>query len=299
MVIVMTNTEIEVFLTIVSKGSISKAAEALYVTQPALSRRLKALEDELGYKLFVREKGRRGLMLTPEGETFAALAEKWQDLLHEMQCVKTNTKNTVLKIGSVDFFNTYVMPLICQKYLHEIHNTDLVIMTVHDWDAYSYITGNKADIAFVNSTEYSKKVATKPVFSERMVLLASGPMILPDIVHPSDLDPSQEVKMIWETNFMQWHDYWFGASTQPRVTVNKMSLVEYFMGEGEKWCIMPASASFALSNSRGFTVHELAEAPPDLVCYCLSTGGKKHPAAAKFVEFMHNYLENVDYVNLI
>ena len=44
----MTEREIEAFLTIVRTGSISAAAEVLYVTQPALSRRIRALEQELG-----------------------------------------------------------------------------------------------------------------------------------------------------------------------------------------------------------------------------------------------------------
>lgn len=57
----MTEREIEAFLTIVRTGSISAAAEVLYVTQPALSRRIRALEQELGYQLFIRKKGLRNV----------------------------------------------------------------------------------------------------------------------------------------------------------------------------------------------------------------------------------------------
>ncbi len=42
------------FLTVVREESITKAAEALHITQPTLSRRLAQLEEELGVKLFVR-----------------------------------------------------------------------------------------------------------------------------------------------------------------------------------------------------------------------------------------------------
>ena len=52
----MTFLEIEAFLKITETGSFSAAAEALYVTQPALGRRIRAMEEELGYPLFVREK---------------------------------------------------------------------------------------------------------------------------------------------------------------------------------------------------------------------------------------------------
>ena len=49
-------------------GSLSKAAEALYMNQPNLSRAIKELEASLGITLFVRSA--RGMVPTPEGEEF-------------------------------------------------------------------------------------------------------------------------------------------------------------------------------------------------------------------------------------
>ena len=76
----MTQLEIEAFLNIVKYGSITKAAEVLYISQPALSRRIKSLENELQYELFIRQKGIRNVILTPQGEAFIPIAEKWQQL---------------------------------------------------------------------------------------------------------------------------------------------------------------------------------------------------------------------------
>ena len=53
------------FLAVVREGTICGAARSVYMTQPALTRQMKALEDELGTKLFHR--GRRGIVLTEEG----------------------------------------------------------------------------------------------------------------------------------------------------------------------------------------------------------------------------------------
>lgn len=61
----LTQLEIEAFLNIVKYGSITKAAEVLYISQPALSRRIKSLENELQYELFIRQKGIRNIILTP------------------------------------------------------------------------------------------------------------------------------------------------------------------------------------------------------------------------------------------
>ena len=60
----MTYTEIECFLAICRYKTGSRAAEALYITQPSLSTRLKTLEKELGGQLFYRKKGSREMTLT-------------------------------------------------------------------------------------------------------------------------------------------------------------------------------------------------------------------------------------------
>ena len=61
------------FLQIVQAGSVSRAADRLDVGQPALSRELRELEEELGQPLLVRHA--RGVELTPAGEAFKRRAE--------------------------------------------------------------------------------------------------------------------------------------------------------------------------------------------------------------------------------
>ena len=50
----MTYGDMEAFLSILRNGSITAAADALFITQPALSRKLKSLEQELGVRLWRR-----------------------------------------------------------------------------------------------------------------------------------------------------------------------------------------------------------------------------------------------------
>ena len=55
----MTNLDIETFWAVVQHGTMTAAAEALYITQPTLSMRIRALEERVGTPLFVRGKGLR------------------------------------------------------------------------------------------------------------------------------------------------------------------------------------------------------------------------------------------------
>lgn len=67
------------FLAVVQKESITAASESLYLTQPTLSRQIRALEEELGTSLFVR--GNRKIILTEEGRRFRKRAEEILDLI--------------------------------------------------------------------------------------------------------------------------------------------------------------------------------------------------------------------------
>lgn len=64
--------QVHIFTVVAQEGSISRAAEQLYLTQPAVSQHLKTLEAGLGVKLLQR--GRRGVALNEAGEVFLSYA---------------------------------------------------------------------------------------------------------------------------------------------------------------------------------------------------------------------------------
>jgi DNA-binding transcriptional LysR family regulator len=70
-------------LTLAEQGSVSRAAKQLRLSQPALSRRLLRLEEELGVSLFLRSA--RGLRLTAAGERVRAIAERMQGMAQELR----------------------------------------------------------------------------------------------------------------------------------------------------------------------------------------------------------------------
>jgi DNA-binding transcriptional LysR family regulator len=60
--------QVRYFVAVAEEGHVSRAASALRVAQPAVSRQIRLLEDELGAALFVRTA--RGMRLTPPGAVF-------------------------------------------------------------------------------------------------------------------------------------------------------------------------------------------------------------------------------------
>ena len=67
---------LKMFLSVQRTGSLTAAANSLYMTQPSLGRRISCLEKELGVPLFHRGKGQAQVKLTPEGEAFSDIARR-------------------------------------------------------------------------------------------------------------------------------------------------------------------------------------------------------------------------------
>lgn len=79
----MNQGEIDAFLAIVEQGTLSGAAETLYLTQSALSSRLELLEKETGARLVRRRKGIRRIELTEAGKRMVPVARKWKPPIQE------------------------------------------------------------------------------------------------------------------------------------------------------------------------------------------------------------------------
>lgn len=96
---------LEDFLAIAGEGGFSRAAERRLVTQSALSRRIRALEDWLGTPLF--ERGSHTLTLTPAGETFRPVAE---DVLRRVRAGRDETLEVArLKAETIVFAATHAL----------------------------------------------------------------------------------------------------------------------------------------------------------------------------------------------
>lgn len=107
------------FLTVVNEESITKASNALHITQPTLSRQLSQLEDEIGVKLF--ERGSRKITLTNEGLLLRRRAEEILQLVSKTEKEMTEQEEFVdgeISIGCGELASVQILAEIIKSF-HE------------------------------------------------------------------------------------------------------------------------------------------------------------------------------------
>ena len=298
----MTHQEIEVFLAAVRTGSLSGAAQTLYITQPAVSRHIQALEQELGCVLLVRKRGRRRLELTEQGQDFVQVAEKWRQVWQEARDVARRDRSRILQVGSVGSVSTYLLPAVFRTFLEENPACALTFHNCHSWEAYQYMAEGTLDIALISDDMFYPQVETIPAYREPMVLAAGNAFGLPPRVHPSMLDPSRELRLPWNPEFALWHSFWFSGGAQPRAVLDQMSLLEYiFSGQGS-WAGSGAAGPMYLARAQarpgGIRILELEEGPPEERIFCLLGPRRKPELTGAFLSCLRRELERLPHVQV-
>ena len=118
----MNTKNLDTFITLTKYNSINAAADALFISSPALQQQINRLESEIGFKLF--ERGAAGIRLTPAGETFLdgviKLRSDTESLL--ARCRETDSLNKSLRVGAILGLQPDLFPRVSgpfyQKYPH-------------------------------------------------------------------------------------------------------------------------------------------------------------------------------------
>lgn len=265
----MTYQDIETFLTIAGSSSLSQAAETLYITQPALSHRLSALEKELGTNLIVRQKGVRNIELTDAGVRFLPIAEKWRQLWQETKEIDYKTPMTPLRISNVDSLNIYFMPQVYTRFIKRHQDCKLDISTFRSNAAYRAVEKQDIDLALVTNPHFFKKVHTRPLFHETMKFICKKNASYGAVVSPDDLRAEREIFVPWSSPFLMWHDYWFGNVEEKRIALDNMSLFEQFLHLEDAWAIVPSTIAYTLEKKPHFRTCEITNGPEARTCYAI------------------------------
>lgn len=141
----------KIFYTVAICGSISKAAEVLFISQPAITFQIKKLEEELSVSLFTRTK--HGVILTDEGNVLFEHVKKGLEIIENGENALSNLKNLesgIIRIGaSTTVCRHVVMPYL--EIFHEMYpKIDIQIVNNLTNNLLKELRNGNLDVLFLN-----------------------------------------------------------------------------------------------------------------------------------------------------
>ena len=149
----MVNLELyRVFYTVAKCGSLTRAAEELYISQPAVSQAIKQLETQLGGQLFNRT--HKGMELSETGgKQIFATVEKALKLFDEAEKKYSELKDTatgIVRICASDTVSTHFLLPYIKEYHEKYPNVNLILQNGTSNETIELLKNGKGDIGFVN-----------------------------------------------------------------------------------------------------------------------------------------------------
>ena len=286
----MTTNELEAFLEIIKYGSISAASDSLFISQPALTRRIQSLEAELGYSLFKRKKGQKKIELTPQGNDFISVALKLKDLWQEAKDIRESDSSDIFRLTAINSVGSYILPEVFRSISDKREGIRINFRHCHSFEAYDYVADGIADIALISDERYYPNLETIPLFKEPVFLLVNASHAYPDEVSPELLDPANEIFLPWNPEFQSWHDYWFGSIARYHTYIDQMSLLEYFLSGRDTWAVVPFSVADTIGRLPYVSVCRLTSPPPERIIYYVKKVNKEIQFEQLFLGILRDLL---------
>lgn len=167
------NFRLKVFRTVARHLSFRRAAEHLFLTQPAVTLQIKALEEELGVRLFDRAGGRvslthHGRMLLPHAEKMAAVA-----LEAETQAAAGKGELAGdLALGVSTTIAQYVLPRIIGAFLEENPRVRLRLRSGNTEEVVRELVAGRVAIGLIEGPARHDEVRAEPFLEDELVLVA-------------------------------------------------------------------------------------------------------------------------------
>jgi len=165
----------EVFLKVAQNLSFSKAANELYISQPAVTRHIKELENKYNTPLFER-KGNK-IYLTQSGNLLYQELKNIKTLYDELD-YKIGSLNNMykgkLKIGASTTISQYVLPKLVASFIKKYPQIEITVMNGNSDEIEKKLQQKEIDIALVENEHSQQNIKYIPFTYDKLIAVTSG-----------------------------------------------------------------------------------------------------------------------------
>ena len=217
----MTLRHLKIFVIVCQEGSITKAAEKMYIAQPSISLAIKELEQHYDAPLF--ERLSRKLYITPFGKTVYDYALRILNLYDEMdKNFNTFQSQKTIRVGCGTAIGSFYMPQLVSEFC-TTHPDSQIYVTVNNASVIeSMVTENSLDFAMMEGTTHPHNLTQSLLQYNRIIAICnkSHPLSSRPLVTASDLagehlllreknsPPRQAVDSFFYNNNMTITPFW-------------------------------------------------------------------------------------------
>lgn len=227
--------KIEAFITIVETGSITNAAEKLYLSQSTVSDRLAALEKDLNTQLIRRERGNKQLELTKKGIEFLDFAARYLDLNKDIEEWKGTRILSQLKVGAPQSINSYLFRDFYKHYLE--HDPHLNVSSHWNRTVYDMVYSFEMDIGIVSRPYQSKQVTTKSLLEEPLLVIYDERFSHYEKL--SELQKSELIHIGWGPAYESWYKKNWDENEPAKINLDSPELLMEYLLSKNAWAIVP------------------------------------------------------------
>ena len=236
----------EAFVKVMETGSISLAADQLFITQPAVTKRIHSLEEYFGVKLF--ESAGRGVQATHASHSLLPKVKSWLNELGDIHNTLSHEQGQVqgkLKIGTSHHIGLHHLPSHLSSYVQQFPEVTLDVHFVDSEQAHEQVLAGDLELAFLTlPPQLDERLKYVTIWNDPLVFAASPfhplaqkqNLSLEDLIqYPSLLPASQTyTSQITLAEFEK-------QGVKPKITMsnNPLESIRMLVSIGLGWSVLP------------------------------------------------------------
>lgn len=285
----------KVFCTVATRESFSKAAQDMYMTQPAVSQAIMQLERELDTRLFTRTS--KGVFLTNEGRLLFEYANSAMNLIHVGEEKMLELKNLTtgeLKIGVGDTISRYFLLPYLEEFHNRYPNIKFKIVNGTTLEICALIKAGGVDIGICNFPLEDPALELRPCIDVQDIFVC-GEKYKGILSGPVSLDTVAKLPLIFlesKSNSRKYVEDYMGSKgvrISPDFELGSHHLLLEFakinLGVA---CVTKEFSQEYLDKGQLHEVQLMEDIPKRSIGVCFLKSVSLSPASTKFVEIIEN-----------
>ncbi|WP_110111731.1 LysR family transcriptional regulator [Bacillus sp. CGMCC 1.16541] len=234
--------ECKMLVVLAQELNMRKAAERLFVSQPALSQRLQTIEKAWDTQIFIRSQ--KGLSLTPAGEKIVQFSkevvEKEEKVREDLHSLDTEVYGT-LKLAVASIIGQHWLPVVLKRFIDRYPHAKISLVTGWSSEMLHYIYEDEVHIGIIRGNPDWKGVK-EHILTDQLYLVDTEIQKIEDVFHTDRPFIQFKSDSTYYQEILDWWHRQFHTSPKRTIVVDQIETCKQMALNGLGFAILPSIA---------------------------------------------------------